>query len=111
MPDPVQDNGQSPDSPSGTFKKAWPAMRGGWSGWSAWSREAQAKIDDKECTDARCLNVEVNVGYQGLADGSVLSQSAGVSDDLRAAWKTKLEGEGKFSSGKSLRETVFGPSE
>lgn len=91
--------------------RSWPAMRGGWSGWTPWSREVQAQIDIKECSDARCLNVEVNVGYQGLADDSVLSQSAAVGNDLRTAWRTKLEGEGKFSSGRSLRETVFGPSE
>ncbi|MGH3931217.1 MAG: hypothetical protein ACRDTF_14715 [Pseudonocardiaceae bacterium] len=68
----------------------------------------QAYIDVKECSDARCLNVEVNVGYQGLVDGSVLSQSASVSSDLRAAWKAKLEGEGKVSSGKSLGDTLLG---
>jgi len=83
-------------------------MRGGWSGWAPWSREVQEYIDIKECSDARCLNVEVNVGYQGMDEGSVLSQSAGVSDELRAAWKAKLEGEGKVSSGKSLRDTLLG---
>lgn len=103
-----QNNTQSTDSPSNKSHKAWPAMRGGWSGWAPWSREVQEYIDIKECSDARCLNVEVNVGYQGLADGSVLSQSAGVGDELRAAWKSKLEGEGKISSGKSLRDTIFG---
>lgn len=105
---PEQGNTQSTDRPSNTAHKAWPAMRGGWSGWAPWSRDVQAYIDVKECSDARCLNVEVNVGYQGIDDGSVLSQSAGVGDDLRTAWKTKLEGEGKSSSGTSLRDTIFG---
>ncbi|HEU0087917.1 MAG TPA: hypothetical protein VFQ77_09730 [Pseudonocardiaceae bacterium] len=58
------------------------------------------------------MNVDVNVGYQGLAEGSVLSQAAGVGDDLRAAWRMKLQGEGKLNTpGTSLRETIFGPAE
>jgi len=40
---------------------------------------------------------------------SPLSQSAAVSEDLRAAWRSKLAGEGKATSGsKSLRDIVFG---
>lgn len=87
-------------------------MRGGWSGWRTWSPEEQEQIDIKECTDARCMNVEVNCGYQGLIEDSVLSQSAAVGDELRAAWKKQLQGEGKFSAdAKSLRETIFGTGE
>ena len=86
-------------------------MRGGWSGWRTWTEEEQAQIDIKECTDARCMNVEVNCGYQGLDPDSFLSQSAAVGPDLRAAWKTQLKTEGKSSSGKSLRETLLGQSE
>jgi hypothetical protein len=87
------------------------AMRGDWSGWRPWSAEEQARIDIKECTDARCMNVDVNVGYQGLVENSVLSQAATVGDELRAAWRTKLAGEGKVAAGKSLRDTLFGSSE
>ena len=86
-------------------------MRGDWGGWRPWSAEEQERIDIRECTDARCMNVDVNVGYQGLVDNTVLSQAAGVGDDLRAAWRTKLAGEGKDSTGKSLRDTIFGSSE
>lgn len=87
-------------------------MRGGWSGWTPWSEEEQARIDINECTDARCMNVDVNVGYQGLVDNSVLSQSAGVGDALRNAWKAKLQGEGKANpQSKSLRETIFGSAD
>lgn len=87
-------------------------MRGDWNGWKAWTAEDQARIDSKECTDARCMNVEVNVGYQGLVNNSVLSQSAAVSTDLRAAWQTMLKGDGKLhTEGKSLRDTIFGSSE
>ncbi|HEY2765870.1 MAG TPA: hypothetical protein VGJ13_17965 [Pseudonocardiaceae bacterium] len=91
--------------------RKWPAMRGGWSGWRTWTEEEQAHIDIKECTDARCMSVEVNCGYQGLDPDSFLSQSAAVGPDLRAAWKAQLKTEGKPSSGKSLRETLLEQSE
>ncbi len=85
------------------------AVRGGFSGWTRWSEEEHTKTDIRECTDQHCMNVEVNCGFQGLDEGSLLSQSAGVSDNLRAAWKAKLEDEGKASSGtQSLRDVIFG---
>ncbi|MGH3669621.1 MAG: hypothetical protein ACRDSH_03145, partial [Pseudonocardiaceae bacterium] len=63
-----------------------------------------------ECTDQHCMNVEVNCGFQGLDPDSPLSQSAAVSDDLREAWKAKLEGEGKPGMAKqSLRDIIFPP--
>jgi hypothetical protein len=86
------------------------SMRGGFGGWTRWSEDEHTRTDIRECTDQHCMNVEVNCGFQGLDPGSPLSQSAGVSDDLRAAWRAKLEGEGKPSSGtQSLRDIVFGP--
>ena len=92
-------------------KPALTAMRGGFGGWSPWSEEEHTKTDIRECTDQHCLNVEVNCGFQGLDPGSPLSQSAGVSDDLRAAWRAKMAGEGKPMTGtQSLREIVFGPA-
>ncbi len=85
------------------------AMRGGFGGWTPWSEEEHTQTDIRECTDQHCMNVEVNCGFQGLDPGSPLSQSAGVSDDLRAAWRAQLEGEGKSSSGtQSMRDIVFG---
>lgn len=83
-------------------------MRGDWSGWRPWSAEEQELTDIRECTDARCMSVDVNVGYQGLVENRVLSQTAGVGDELRAAWRSKLTDEGKVSTGRSLRETLFG---
>lgn len=103
-----QGNTQSAADATPDVKQTVQAMRGGWGGWRTWTVEEQERIDLNECTDARCMNVEVNCGYQGLDEDSFLSQSAGVGNDLRAAWKTKLETEGKQSTGKSLRETVFG---
>ncbi len=72
-----------------------------------WSEEAHTRIDIHECTTARCMNVDVNVGFQGLAAGSPLSPAAAVGEDLRAAWRAKLDGEGKVGSGTtSLRDLV-----
>jgi hypothetical protein len=86
------------------------SMRGGFGGWTRWSEDEHTRTDIRECTDQHCMNVEVNCGFQGLDPGSPLSHSAAVSDDLRAAWRAKLEGEGKPSSGtQSLRDIVFGP--
>ena len=101
-------------SPSGSMsddaKLALGAMRGGFGGWTRWSEEEHTKTDIRECTDQHCMNVEVNCGFQGLDPDSPLSQSAGVGDDLRAAWRAKLAGEGKSSSGtQSLRDLLFGP--
>lgn len=103
-----QENATLADGSPQSIKQTVQAMRGGWEGWRPWTVEEQERIDLNECTDARCMNVEVNCGYQGLDEDSFLSQSAAVGNDLRAAWKTKLVSEGKRSSGKSLRETVFG---
>jgi hypothetical protein len=83
-------------------------VRGGFGGWTSWSEEEHTKTDIRECTDQHCMNVEVNCGFQGLDPGSPLSQSAAVSDDLRAAWRSKLAGEGKSSAEtRSLRDIVF----
>ena len=106
-----QENAGTNDGSAPDVKQTLQAMRGGWDGWRAWTVEEQERIDLNECTDARCMNVEVNCGYQGLVEDSFLSQSAGVGTELRAAWKTKLDAEGKHSSGKSLRETIFGAAD
>jgi hypothetical protein len=89
-------------------KQTLAAMRGGWGGWKRWTEEDQLKIDSRECTDASCMNVEVNCGFQGMDEASHLSQTAGVGNDLRNAWKSKLEGEGKHRGTTSLRDLVFG---
>ncbi|MGH3924983.1 MAG: hypothetical protein ACRDS9_02195 [Pseudonocardiaceae bacterium] len=97
------------DSTRDEGKPALVAMRGGFGGWTRWSEEEHTKTDIRECTDQHCMNVEVNCGFQGLDPDSPLSQSAGVSDDLRAAWRSKLHSEGKPTSGsKSLRDIIFG---
>jgi hypothetical protein len=85
------------------------AMRGGFDGWTRWNEDEHTKTDIRECTDQHCMNVEVNCGFQGLIPDSPLSQSAAVSDELRAAWRAKLASEGKPTSGtQSLRDIIFG---
>lgn len=95
-------------APQSTSQSDGVALRGGFGGWSEWNEEEHTKTDIRECTDQHCMNVEVNCGFQGLIPDSPLSQSAAVSDDLRAAWRKKLASEGKPTSGtQSIRDLVF----
>jgi hypothetical protein len=99
---------QSDDVP-GQGESMAGAVRGGFGGWTQWSEEEHTATDIRECTDQHCMNVEVNCGFQGLIPDSPLSQSAAVSDELRAAWRAKLASEGKPTSGtQSLRDIIFG---
>lgn len=85
-----------------------------------WNEEDHTRVDYAECTDANCQNVNVNVGFQGMTDvdytwtPAYLGPERGnqsVGDDVRSAWKTQLEREGKDSTGgTSLRDVVFGDS-
>jgi hypothetical protein len=85
------------------------AVRGGFEGWTQWSEAEHTATDIRECTDQHCMNVEVNCGFQGLDPNSPLSQSAAVSDDLRAAWRAKLVSEGKpTAASRPLRDVIFG---
>lgn len=85
-----------------------------------WDEAEHTRIDYAECTDANCMNVNVNVGYQGLTDidytwtPAYLGPKRGnqsVGDDVRSAWKAQLEREGKHDTGgTSLRDLIFGGS-
>jgi hypothetical protein len=70
--------------------------------WSAQGQDAAAV--EESCGDGNgggCKRFS-DVGFDGLA---------GPDEDLRTAWKAKLEREGKLSaSGGSLRDLVLGPS-
>lgn len=109
-----RDKTQMPDKPPSDVlgdhdESLLGAMSGGFGGWSRWNEEEHTKTDIRECTDQHCMNVEVNCGFQGWVPDSPLSQSAAVSEDLRAAWRAKLANEGKPTSGtKSVRDIVFG---
>lgn len=90
-------------------KQALSALRG------IWSAQGQTSADlDEACGNTKACKSMETVGFQGLADDSETPTKASqsVGNNLRAAWKTKLEREGKLSSeAGSVRDLVFGSSE
>jgi hypothetical protein len=69
-----------------------------------WSAQGQTSEDlaDAIGTKKSCKNM-VNVGFDGLADGD---------GDLRAAWRSRLQREGKLNpAAGSIRDLVLGPAE
>lgn len=77
--------------------------------WSA-KNQTSAAIDEACGNTKSCRNMET-VGFQGLLDDVGMSPTSdqSVSGNMRAAWKTKLEREGKLSGNTgSLRDLVFG---
>jgi hypothetical protein len=64
-----------------------------------WSAQGQSGADLDEASGHRksCKNM-ANVGF-GETDG-----------DLRAAWRGRLEREGKLADGASVRDLVLGPA-
>ncbi len=95
-----------PDDGDGT--QALSALRG------IWQAQGQSSADlDEACGNTKpCKSME-SVGFQGLADeDETPGKAPSVGSDLRSAWKTKLEREGKLSSqGTSVRDIVFGSSD
>ena len=68
--------------------------------WSAQGQDSASLEDD--CGPAKSCKRMTDVGFDGLA---------GPDGDLRAAWKAKLEREGRLNSaGGSVRDLVLGPS-
>ena len=93
----------------GEGAEALSALRG------IWQAQGQSSADlDEACGNTKpCKNMET-VGFQGLADDDETAAKAdpSVGNNLRAAWKTKLEREGKLSSESvSVRDIVFGSSD
>jgi hypothetical protein len=104
-----QENAKPTDSLAGEGKQALSALRG------IWKAQGQTSADlDEACGNTKaCKNMEA-VGFQGLADDVEQPTTANpsVGNNLRAAWKTKLEREGKLSSeAGSVRDLVFGSEE
>ncbi len=66
-----------------------------------WSARAQTSADiDEVCGNTKVCKNMANVGFHEAGD------------DLRAAWKAKLEREGKLHpEGESVRDLVLGSSE
>ena len=69
-----------------------------------WNNQGQSKLDIDETSGPRkiCKRM-VTIGFDDMA---------GESGDLRAAWRSRLEREGKLSSEPgSIRDLVLGPQE
>lgn len=66
-----------------------------------WTAQGQTSADiDPHSGHGKACKRMANVGFDGD------------DEDLRAAWRSKLEREGKLSdSGGSVRDLVFGPAE
>jgi hypothetical protein len=69
-----------------------------------WDGQGQSKADlDAACGPKKVCKRMVDVGFDGMA---------GEDGDLRAAWKAKLQREGKLSSeAGSIRDLVLGPQQ
>jgi hypothetical protein len=97
------------DSLADESKQALSALRG------IWSAQGQTSADlDEACGNTKsCKNME-SVGFQGLADDIETPTKANpsVGNNVRAAWKTKLEREGKLNTeSSSVKDLIFGSSD
>jgi hypothetical protein len=101
------ENTKVTDSLPDDGKEALSALRGIWKAQG----QTSAALDEACGNTNTCKNME-GVGFQGLAEeeGGSASPHA-VSGNLRAAWKRKLEREGKTSQGTSVRDLIFGSSD
>lgn len=103
------EDAQPTDSLADEGTQALSALRG------IWKAQGQTSADlDEACGNTKSCKSMDAVGFQGLADDIEQPTKANpsVGNNLRAAWKTKLEREGKLSSeGGSVRDLVFGSSE
>jgi hypothetical protein len=80
-----------------------------------WKAQGQTSADlDEACGNTKpCKSMET-VGFGGLADDVEAPDQTkqAVGNNLRSAWKTKLEREGKLDSeAGSVRDLVFGSSD
>jgi hypothetical protein len=101
-----QENAKLTDSDEGAA--ALSALRG------IWKAQGQTSADlDEACGNTKACKSMETVGFGGLADEEPPDQTkAAVGNNLRSAWKTKLEREGKLNSeAGSVRDLVFGSSD
>jgi hypothetical protein len=102
-----QENAAPTDDGDGTA--ALSALRG------IWKAQGQTSADlDEACGNTKpCKSME-SVGFHGLADEdeAPAKGSPSVGNNLRSAWKTKLEREGKLDTeAGSVRDLVFRSSD
>jgi hypothetical protein len=104
-----QENTKPASSLADEGPQALSALRG------IWKAQGQTSADlDEACGNTTACKSLDAVGFQGLAEDIEQPAKANpsVGNNLRAAWKTKLEREGKLSSqGGSVRDLVFGSAE
>jgi hypothetical protein len=75
-----------------------------------WSAKEQTSVDiDESCGNTKACKSMDSVGFDGLVDEESSGGGTSVGGNVRSAWKTKLEREGKLTSGTgSVRDLVFG---
>lgn len=100
-----QDKTRETDSLPEEGQQALSALRGIWSA----QNQTSAAIDESCGNTKSCKNMD-SVGFHGLVDEAD-DPDKKVGNNLRAAWKTKLEREGKMSTGSSVKDLVFGSSD
>jgi hypothetical protein len=102
-----QDNTQPTELPE-DGQQALSALRNIWSA----QNQTSAALDEACGNTKACKNMD-SVGFQGLIDEvePADKNSPSVGNSLRAAWKTKLEREGKLATGGSVKDLVFGSSD
>jgi hypothetical protein len=100
------ENTNPTDNLTGESQQALSALRG------IWKAQGQTSADlDEACGNTTSCRSMDAVGFHGLEDESD-KPSQSVGNNLRAAWKTKLEREGKLNSESgSVRDLVFGSSD
>jgi hypothetical protein len=68
-----------------------------------WNAQGQSSADLEACGTSKSCKSMANINFDGLA---------GPDGDLRTAWRTRLEREGKLNpQGGSIGDMVLGPAE
>lgn len=66
-----------------------------------WNAQGQTSADLDDPGDTKACKRMANVGFGDIDGGEV---------DVRAAWRARLEREGKLKPGASIADLVLGPS-
>lgn len=85
-------------------QQALSALRG------IWQAKNQTSADiDESCGNTKACKSMDSVGFDGLVDDAQSSSGTSVGGNVRTAWKSKLEREGKLSTETgSVRDLIFG---
>ncbi|MGH3717909.1 MAG: hypothetical protein ACRDRI_03530 [Pseudonocardiaceae bacterium] len=87
--------------------EALSALRGIWKAQG----QTSAALDEACGNTTACRSMDA-VGFHGLDNDLETPAKPSVGNNIRAAWKTKLEREGKLNSeAGSVRDLVFGSSD